>query len=108
MRRHALTALAAIACLVLAGCQGNPTQRWVRSAGWFEHGVRASLAAHDRGVIDDDTLRRLDPVVEGANSALDRAYLRLPDGGTEFEAAMDIVDAAIDGLAQAGGASWTR
>lgn len=100
-RRRLRAGLLAAFVLAVAGCGATPTERWVNAAGLFEYGVRGTLAAHDAGLVSDDTMRDLDSVVEGANFALDAGYDRLPDGGTVFDDAMDVVEAAIFELERA-------
>lgn len=101
MRRRIRTGLLAAFVLAAAGCGTSPTERWITAAGTFEYGVKGALAAHTAGLLEDDDLRRLDPVVEGANFALDASYERLPEGGSVFDQAMDTVEAAIVQLERA-------
>jgi len=91
MRRAA----ALLILLVLVACSSNPTNRWGQARLTLSTTQDTILIAHTAGLVDDQLIVAIDPVVQAARAALDKAAMFLPDGGSGFEAYMQIVEAML-------------
>ena len=96
MRHARIPAL--LALLFVIGCSGTPRQQWYTAAKLYNSTTWSLLTLHELGHITDEQLESLDPVVMTTDAAL-REARRHVDDEESFRVAMDIVDAALRGLA---------
>jgi PBP1b-binding outer membrane lipoprotein LpoB len=93
-RRMHMAVLAAIA-LVLAGCASSPEARWAQARTTLTTAQDSALVLHSTGAIDDETLvDRVNPAVQTARVALERAEALLPDEPGVLDM-LDIAEAAV-------------
>ena len=100
-RRRSLAALGLLFTLFLiVGCSSNPTNRWAQARSTLTTAQDSVLIAHTAGLVSDATLVAADPIAQATRAALDKAETYLPDGGTNFESYMGIVDSMLARLEQ--------
>ena len=98
MKRAAAT-VAALWCLVLAACASTPTARWAQSRDTLTTTQDLVLILHEAGAVSDETLvHRIDPAVQVARAALQKAEEALPDGPGVYDY-LEVAEAAVGRLA---------
>lgn len=94
MRRMVGT-LAVAACLLLAACASDPTTRWAQARDTLTTTQDVVLILHASGSVSDETLvRKIDPAVQVARAALQKAEDALPDGPGVSDY-LDVAEAAV-------------
>jgi hypothetical protein len=82
--------LCMIALATAAGCAKTPAARWAQGRGAVTATQEVILQQHGAGVISDADLVAIDPFIQSARGALDRAKAFLPDGGPDFDFYLDL------------------
>lgn len=99
MKRRVTATVAAIACLMLAACATSPEARWAQARDGLTTTQDVVLILHDAGEISDEQLvREIDPAVQVARAALQKAEESLPDGPGVMDY-LDVAEAAVRRLA---------
>jgi len=79
----------------MTGCQTSPSDRWAIARETLTTAQDAAMILHDARAIDDETLvYRIAPAAQTARTALDRAYVLLPDE-PGVEDYLDMAEAAV-------------
>lgn len=91
-RKPTMKTLLVLSVLLLSGCATNPTSRWAQARSGLTHAQDLVQVARQAGMVSDSEIVRVDIVVQSARTALERAELRLPDGGPEFEEWLRVVE----------------
>lgn len=98
--------------VVLSGCEtfmgqdapetaATPTDQWYQARATLTGVQNLLLIGHQQGVIDDETLVGLAPLVQTARQTLTEARGYLPEGGDGFDIAMKFLDDYLSKLTTA-------
>ena len=86
---------------VMVSCAASPADRWFQQRSLLTTTTALMIEAHESGLISDQELvETVDPAIQSARSYLNKAFLRLPEGGDEFDSFMDALDAILITLAE--------
>ena len=92
--------VAIVASVAMVSCASNPTNRWAQARVTLTTTQDSVVISHRAGLVSDQDLLRVDPIVQAARAALDKAEQYLPNGGTSFESYMGILDSMLMRLEQ--------
>lgn len=81
--------------LFLVACATSPRGKWMQAGLVFEAAESTVITMHDKDLLTDEQVLATKPWVLAGKASLDEAETYLPAGGTEFEARLNIILAAI-------------
>jgi len=82
-----------LALATVAGCAATPEDRWFQQREALNTANRIYLA--NVPVMTDEQIVRYGELLQTARAQLDQAKRQLPDGGSSFDAALDMVEALL-------------
>lgn len=96
--RYLLPAVILLAFASAAGCAATPEDRWYQQREALNAANAVYLANLPR--MSDEQIVHYGELLQAARSSLEQAKAHLPEGGSSFDAALDVVEAILIRLAE--------
>ena len=96
--RHLLPVVILLAFASAAGCAATPEDRWYQQREALNTANAVYLANLPH--MSDEQIVHYGELLQAARSSLEQAKAHLPEGGSSFDAALDVVEAILIRLAE--------
>jgi len=99
--------------LALTACAQDPGRRWLQASTIMTETNHQVVDLHELGILGDHDLIQMEPYLNTANSAVNKARIQLRwdgnrfIGGSTFDTLMMVFDSAIDEVTRYRDAAWT-